>query len=306
MHPKAYPRLKLAAIDIGSNAIRFQVINVLEYKGQITFKRLEYIRFPLRLGKEVFNTRQFSHKTIDKIIKLMKSFKLMLELYEVDDFKACATSAFREAENGEEVAELVLKHIGLRIKIIDGNEEAFLINKTLESYVRNEQSYLHIDVGGGSTELTIYSNSERLWSTSFPIGTVRILEGMDDPKAWETMRDWVRKHSVDHRSGDIISIGTGGNINKIFELSRAKAGKPVSLKTVKRIRDELSTLPLEELLNVVQLNPDRADVIIPAAEIYLSVMRWAKSKKILVPDVGLKDGILLDLFERNKSQLKLV
>jgi exopolyphosphatase/guanosine-5'-triphosphate,3'-diphosphate pyrophosphatase len=289
--------MKLAAVDIGSNAIRPQITNVIEYKGSITFKKLEYVRFPLRLGHDVFTNGKIGLTNRGKFIKLMHAFQLLIDLYEVDDYMICATSAMREAENGEEIARKIRKKYGLKINIISGMKEASMINKAIHKSL-DDDPHLHIDVGGGSTELSLYLNRKILASESFKIGSVRRLEHHDSPGVWKRMENWLRSN-VDPSFNKIVAIGTGGNINKIFEMALAKPGKSISIHKVEEIKKKIEGFDLEERINVLQLNPDRADVIIPASEIYLSCMKWANCNKIMVPDVGLKDGILEELYLRN-------
>jgi exopolyphosphatase / guanosine-5'-triphosphate,3'-diphosphate pyrophosphatase len=296
--------LKLAAIDIGSNAIRCQVSTVLtKEREHPIFKKLEYIRFPLRLGHDVFSTGRISEKSIEKFIKLMKAYKLLLELYEVDDYMFCATSAMRESENGADLGKQVQEELGITIEIIDGNREAELINRAIHSFLA-DKTYLHIDVGGGSTELNLYAKSKKIKTRSFKIGSVRVLEHQDSPLMWEEMELWI-KENVKKEYGKVTSVGTGGNISKIFELAKMKPGKTISLKKVKEIRDMIEKYTLEERIYKLQMNPDRADVIVPASDIYTKVMEWAHSQTILVPEVGLKDGVLLYLYEKNASQHKI-
>jgi len=297
--------LKLAAIDIGSNAIRFQVSTVLDMPSSQMplFKKLEYVRFPLRLGHDVFTSGKISDKSVEKFKKLMKAFKLLVELYEVDDYMFCATSAMRESENGQNLADEILNELGILIHIIDGIREAELINKAINSYL-TEKSYLHIDVGGGSTELNLFVNGKKIKTRSFKIGSVRILEHNDSPIMWQDMEHWVREN-VKKEFGRVTAVGTGGNISKIFELAQMKPGKVLSLKRVKAIRDMVGSLSLDERIYKLQMNPDRADVIIPASDIYIKVMEWAHASSILVPEVGLKDGIMLYLYEKNKQQQKI-
>lgn len=292
--------MKLAAIDIGSNAIRFQVSTALASGPTLLFKKLEYVRFPLRLGHDVFTTGRISAKSADKFKKLMKAYKLLLDLYEVDDYMFCATSAMRESENGSALAQEVLDEFGVMIHIIDGNREAELINKAISSFL-TDKTYLHIDVGGGSTELNLYHAGKKIKTRSFKIGSVRVLEHNDSPEMWKDMERWV-KENVTKGLGKVTAVGTGGNISKIFELALTKPGKTMSLKKVKQIRDMVETYSLNDRIYKLQMNPDRADVIIPASNIYLKVMEWAHAASILVPEVGLKDGIMLHLYEKNKKK----
>jgi exopolyphosphatase/guanosine-5'-triphosphate,3'-diphosphate pyrophosphatase len=295
--------VKLAAIDIGSNAIRLQISTILEGGEKMLFKKLEYVRFPLRLGHDVFTTNRISDASLAKFKKLMKAYKLLLELYEVDDYMFCATSAMRESENGEEVARQVKEELGVTINIIDGHLEAEFINKAIFSYLGNE-TYLHIDVGGGSTELNLFVKGKKIKTRSFKIGSVRILEHHDSPVMWEDMERWVREN-VKLSYGKVTAVGTGGNISKIFELAQKKPGATLSLKKVKAIKEEIESLTIDQRIYQLQMNPDRADVIVPASGIYIKVMEWAHSNSIIVPDVGLKDGILLHVLERNIQQKKI-
>lgn len=295
--------MKLAAVDIGSNAIRFQVSSVLNSPERVIFKKMEYVRFPLRLGHDVFTMNRISQKSIDKFKKLMQVFKSLIELYEVDDYMACATSAMRESENGAELAKQVKEEIGLDINIIDGKQEAEYINQAIISYL-NDATYLHIDVGGGSTELNIYVHGKKVKTQSFKIGSVRILEKHDSPAMWEDMEKWV-KQNVRSDYGKVTAIGTGGNISKIFDLAQLKPHRLMSLKRVREIKEMVEKHTLEERIYKLQMNPDRADVIVPASSIYIKVMDWANAKYIQVPEVGLKDGIMLHLFRKNSSQKKI-
>ncbi len=295
--------MKLAAIDIGSNAIRFQVSTALENTPSLIFKKLEYIRFPLRLGRDVFTTGRISDKSVEKFIKLMRAFRLLIELYEVDDYMFCATSAMREAENGPEITERVLAELGITIEVIDGNREAGLINRAISSYLM-AKTYLHIDVGGGSTELNLYVQGKKIKTRSFKIGSVRVLEHSDSPLVWKDMELWVREN-VKRGYGKVTAVGTGGNITKILELAKKPPGKSITLKKVKQIKEMIESHSLNDRIYKLQMNPDRADVIIPASNIYIQVMEWSRATSILVPDAGLKDGMMVQLFEKNTKQIKL-
>ncbi len=295
--------MKLAAIDIGSNAIRFQISTVLDNAPQILFKKLEYVRFPLRLGHDVFSTGRISKKSAEKFKKLMKAFRLLIELYEVDDYMFCATSAMRESENGADLVTEVQEQIGIYIHVIDGNREAEFINRAITSYL-STKTYLHIDVGGGSTELNLYVGGKKIRTRSFKVGSVRVLEHNDSPIMWEDMEHWVREN-IKKSYGKVTAVGTGGNISKIFDLALSKPGKTISIKKVKQIRDMIDSYSIEQRIYKLQMNPDRADVIIPASNIYLKVMEWAHAASILVPEVGLKDGIIFHLYEKNVLQKKI-
>lgn len=295
--------MKLAAVDIGSNAIRFQVSSVLDKGPRIIFKKMEYIRFPLRLGHDVFNDNRISDNSIERFRKLMQVFKMLIELYEVDDYMACATSAMRESENGAELATLIEDELGLTINIIDGQQEAEFINEAIISYL-SDSTYLHIDVGGGSTELNVYFHGKKVKTQSFKVGSVRILEHHDSPEMWAEMEKWVKKN-VKHDYGKVTAVGTGGNISKIFDLAQLKPHRLMSLKKVKEIKAMVEEHSIEDRIYKLQMNPDRADVIVPASDIYIKVMEWANAKYIQVPEVGLKDGIMLHLFYRNAKRKKV-
>lgn len=293
--------MKLAAVDIGSNAIRLQVTNVTYYQEKATFKKVEYVRFPLRLGKDVFLHQKICDSNKKKFIKLMHAFHLLIDLYEVDDYLVCATSAMREANNGAEIVNEVEKQFGLTINIIDGDREADLINIALRNHI-DHKTYLHIDVGGGSTELNIYKNAQKIASHSFRLGSVRTLDGQVPQEVWDTMTDFIRTHL--NKKEAITCIGTGGNINKIFELSKPSNKKRfLDMSKIQEVLAHLESFSYEERINILNLNPDRADVIIPAARIYLAAMNAAHSKRMLVPDVGLKDGLVSVLYERNKDKI---
>lgn len=295
--------MKLAAIDIGSNAIRLQVTTTIKTKGALNFKKLEYVRFPLRLGQDVFNTGSISPAKKTKFKKLMKAFKLLIDLYEVDDYLACATSAMRESKNGRDIVKEVEEEIKLKIKVIDGANEALLINNAISSFLSKKKNYLHIDVGGGSTELTLLRGGKKIVSKSFKIGSVRRLEHHDSPIIWTNMKKWVLSQIT--AEDKITAVGTGGNINKLFELSEKVPGDKLAIGKLKETQKFVRDMTMDERINELQLNPDRADVIIPASEIYIAVMEWAKAKNILVPDVGLKDGIMQYLYEKNTYQEKI-
>ncbi|MFN3841175.1 MAG: Ppx/GppA phosphatase family protein [Cyclobacteriaceae bacterium] len=295
--------MKLAAVDIGSNAIRFQVSSVLDRGKHVIFKKMEYVRFPLRLGHDVFNKSIISAHSIVKFKKLMQVFKMLIELYEVDDYMVCATSAMRESENGHQLAEEVEKEIGLPIHIIDGKQEADLINQAIISYL-SDATYLHIDVGGGSTELNLYFHGKKIKTRSFKIGSVRVLEHNDSPLMWEDMEKWV-KQNVKKEYGKVTAIGTGGNISKLYELAQLKPHRLMSRKKMTEVKKMIEAHSIEERIYQLQMNPDRADVIVPASDIYIKVMEWAGARYMQVPEVGLKDGIMLHLYRKNASQKKI-
>ena len=278
-----------------------QVTNVIEYDGQVTFKKLEYVRFPLRLGHDVFTEGRISERNCNRFVKLMTAFKLLIELYEVDDYMACATSAMREAENGEALRERVKGDTGLEITIIGGDQEAELTNRAITVHI-DEHPFLHIDVGGGSTELNLYIRQQKIASISFKLGSVRSLDHRDSPEVWKQMRKWIEEH-IPPKSGKLTALGTGGNISKIFELSGLRKGRKMSIEKAEEVIRRLQQMSLEERIFKLQLNPDRADVIIPASEIYLAAMRAAHARYIVVPEVGLKDGIMHYLYHKNRDRI---
>ncbi|MFT6867930.1 MAG: exopolyphosphatase/guanosine-5'-triphosphate,3'-diphosphate pyrophosphatase [Cyclobacteriaceae bacterium] len=288
--------MKFAAIDIGSNAIRLQLTKVLEFENRITFKKLEYIRFPLRLGHDVFSIGKIGSEKEEAFMKLMHAYKNMIDLYEIIHYYGCATSAMRESENGIDIVRRVQEEVGLELNIISGQREAEMINTVISLNLDN-QTYIHIDVGGGSTELNFYRNQEKVLSESFNLGSVRRLEKNDSPQVWEAMQKWIQDQLKGNK-GRIVAIGTGGNINKLYELSKVKSKRIMSINTLIKMQEYLKGTTLDDRLNRLQLNPDRADVIIPASEIYLSVMRFAGAKSIYVPDIGLKDGINYYLYDK--------
>ena len=289
----------LAAIDIGSNAVRLQITSVIRYGDSTTFKKLQFIRFPLRLGTDVFTMKKISDQRCDDFVKLMSSFKTMIDLYRVDEYFACATSAMRESENGQELVQRVKDEVGMDISIISGDEEAEMINRVI-AYHLGEDCFLHIDVGGGSTELNVYMGSQKIAARSFPIGSVRMLSDSARKDAWEKLYAWLDEHVT--KDQEVLAIGTGGNINKLFELVSGIKGEFISLKKLQNCLKDLKKMDYEERMHKLQMNADRADVIIPASGIYINAMIRAGADRILVPNVGLKDGIITYLYEKNVSR----
>lgn len=296
--------MKFAAIDIGSNAARLQISSVLENEGVISFKRIEYVRFALRLGHDVFSDGMISPESEVRIFKLMHAYKLLMDLHEVKDYAICATSAMREASNSSEIITRIHKILDMKIQLIDGSREAELINDVVVQSLHPKKNYLHIDVGGGSTELNIYRHREKLASKSFKIGSVRLLEGTEKEGDWEKMRNWISQQK-ELISGDIEAIGTGGNIAKLFNLSKPAAEeKSMTFDALFEMAAYVGSFSFEDRVNKLRLNTDRADVIVPAASIYLTAMELGGCKTILVPDLGLKDGILQMLYDRYLNRKK--
>lgn len=288
--------MKLAAIDIGSNAIRLQIVKVFEDNDMVSFKKLEFLRFPLRLGHDVFKKGKISLPILNKFLKLMQTFKLLIDLYEVEAYSAVATSAMREAENGKETQGLILDQVGLKIDIITGKTEARILNKAILPYLQ-DRHYLHIDVGGGSTELNFFEGKLIKDSKSFRIGSVRKLSREARLKSFKEMERWIKKNS-NKKVKNVIGVGTGGNINKLYKLARKANNISISLTELKALRAYVKEFTLAERMSMLKLNPDRADVIIPASEIYIKVLESVGSDQIMVPTVGLKDGLIYELYER--------
>ncbi|UBZ06123.1 ethanolamine ammonia-lyase reactivating factor EutA [Salegentibacter mishustinae] len=291
-----------AAIDIGSNAVRLLVSTITEQKGRedTDFRKTSLVRVPIRLGEDVFEKSMISEKNIERMVDTMQAFNLLMKSHGIEKYKACATSAMREAKNGAEVVEKIKAKTGVEIEIIDGNHEAAIIAATdLHELIKNDCNYLYVDVGGGSTEYTLYSSGKTVASRSFKVGTVRLLNDLVDDGAWEEMEKWVRETTKPYKKIDLI--GSGGNINNIFKTSGKKEGKPLSLAYIKKYNDLLNSLSYEERVMDLKLKSDRADVIIPASKIYLSSMKWARADNIFVPKIGLADGIIKSLYNDNNN-----
>jgi exopolyphosphatase/guanosine-5'-triphosphate,3'-diphosphate pyrophosphatase len=297
--------LRYAAIDIGSNAVRLLIADIKANDGTVSFKKTTLVRVPLRLGDDAFLNHEISEKKTIDLVKTMQAFYNLMDVYKVSEYRACATSAMREARNGAAVAKKIKEEAGIDLEIVHGQVEAKIIYAShAEQNIDKNKNYLYIDVGGGSTELSLFSSGDLIASKSFNIGTIRILDNQDTEESWSAMRDFVREHTR-HFKG-ISGIGTGGNINKLYRLSDEKNGSPLSLGKLKSLYDYLDSFSLKDRINVLGLNQDRADVIIPACEIYLSVMKWAGIKNIFVPSVGMVDGIIQTLIDEKfvKTTLK--
>ncbi len=294
--------MRLAAIDIGSNAARLLVSDVISGLQDVPeFIKVALVRVPLRLGFDVFDKGEISAARADKIIKTIKSYKLLLEVYEVKHLKACATSAMRDAVNAAEIIKKVKAETGIEIQIISGQEEASLIYENhIAENMTSEESYLYIDVGGGSTELTFFSDSKLIFKESFNIGTIRLLKNQVSEASWDKMKEFIRTKTKGYHH--VSAIGSGGNINKIFSLSKRKEGKPLQLDLLRDYYKEFSNLSLPQRISLYKLREDRADVIVPALLIYINVMRWADAEEIYVPKIGLADGLIHTLYEEVKQQ----
>ena len=290
--------MRLAAIDIGSNAARLLISEVVANgNGKPQFQKLNLVRVPLRLGFDVFQDNTISPEKELMFIKTIRSYKLLADVYGVDHMKACATSAMRDAVNGPQIIQKVKEDTGIEIEIITGDAEASLIyeNHVAEN-MDSGHSYLYIDVGGGSTELTFFADGKLEFKRSFNIGTIRVLKNQVDEFMWDEMRDFLRKETKGH-DGEMVAIGSGGNINKVFSMSKRKDGKPLQLDVLKDYYRELSSFSLAERMRLYKLREDRADVIVPALLIYINVMKWANINEIFVPRIGLADGLIQHLYE---------
>lgn len=287
---------KYAAIDIGSNAMRLLVSNVVEEDGKaVQFNKSSLVRLPIRLGQDAFTTGIISDENIDRMIDGMNAYKLLMKVHKVLDFRALATSAMREAKNGQAVIDAVKTHTGISIEIIDGKKEAAIIASTdINHLVNTDNSYLFVDVGGGSTEFSLFSAGKIVASKSFKIGTVRLLNQMVPESIWQEIQDWIVVHSAPFDS--ISLIGSGGNINKLFKLSEKPVDTPLSYQYLNKIYHTLSGLTYSDLVGEMGLNPDRADVIVLATKIYLNAMKWSGAKHIYVPKIGLSDGIIKAMY----------
>lgn len=288
--------MRYGAIDIGSNAVRLLIAEVNKEKVPFKFKKEALIRVPLRLGDDAFIHNHISEVKFDNMVKTMQAFRNLMDVYRVSDYMACATSAMREADNGSEIVQACEK-VGIDIKIIDGSKEAKIIySSQLRDNMDIGKVYLYIDVGGGSTEISLFANAQLVASKSFNLGTIRILDNQDSPEIWQELKEWVREITKPYKN--IYGIGTGGNMNKLSRFANEKEDKPISYAKLKAIYDYLSSYSLKDRIHVLGLKQDRADVIIPAAEIFLTIMKVGQLKNIVAPRVGLVDGIIQTLIDR--------
>jgi|688.fasta_scaffold16768_4 exopolyphosphatase/guanosine-5'-triphosphate,3'-diphosphate pyrophosphatase len=297
--------LKFAAIDIGSNAVRLLFCNVYDQpNGETVFKKSSLIRVPIRLGEDSFANQIISPKKEEQLVKTMIAFRNLIDVSEVISYRACATSAMREARNSQSVVDRILLESGIKVEVIEGQKEAEIIyaNHTAE-LINSRKTYLYIDVGGGSTELTLFSNGKICASKSFNIGTIRLLKGMVSKERWQEMKEWIVEATAKYEN--IAGIGSGGNINKLVGLARKKDDRQISYSKLKELYSSLSLYTVEERITLMGMNPDRADVILPATEIFITVMKTANIQKIMVPQIGLSDGIIHLLYENFMEQSKL-
>ena len=290
--------MRYAAIDIGSNAVRLLIADIIENNGSVSFKKNTLIRVPLRLGDDAFLNQHISDRKATDLIKSMQAFRNLMDVYKVQEYLAFATSAMREAKNGDDVVARVKEEAQIDLEIIAGQKEAKIIYAShAEDNIDKTKNYLYIDVGGGSTELSLFSEGELFASRSFNIGTIRMLDNQDKDETWNEMHDFIREHTKAFKG--VSGIGTGGNINKLYKLSEEKNNIPLSFNKLKTLYNYLNSFSLKDRINVLGLNQDRADVIIPASEIYITIMKWAGIKNIYVPSVGMVDGIIQTLIDKH-------
>lgn len=291
----------IAAIDIGSNAARLLINEVKETNGKAEFTKLNLLRIPLRLGFDVFSKGEIGAERKQMVIKTMTIFRELMEIYKVEHYRACATSAMRDAKNGQEIIDIVEEQSDINIEIITGDEEATLIyeNHVAEG-LDKDFAYLYVDVGGGSTELTFYENSEMQYEHSFNIGTIRLLNGLVTPTIWDDMKDEIKDKIKSKKT--VVAIGSGGNINKIFSMSKTKDGKPMPVSIIKKYLKEMEKMSVEERMQHYQIREDRADVIVPALTIFNNVMTWADIKHIYVPKISVADGLVHSIYTKVTEQ----
>ncbi len=289
--------MRYAAIDIGSNAVRLLIADIIQNDKEVSFKKNTLIRVPLRLGDDAFLEKEISAKKTEELVKTMIAFRNLMDVYRVSDYMACATSAMREASNGQNIVRQIKRQAAIDLEIVEGQREANIIYAShIELSLERKKNYLYIDVGGGSTELSVFSDGEMIASRSFNLGGIRILDNQDKEETWSEMKEWV-KDKVQNKN--LSGIGTGGNINKLFRMADGKDNDPITFAKLQSLYTYLNSFSLKDRINVLGLNSDRADVIIPAAEIYLTVMKWGGVKQIYVPRVGLVDGVIQLLIDKN-------
>jgi len=295
--------MRLAAIDIGSNAARLLITDVtIQDNGKPVFQKVNLVRVPLRLGFDVFEQQEISPEKEAMVMNTLKAYRHLMDAYEVEHVKAAATSAMRDASNARAIIRRVKEETGIDIEVITGDAEASLIYENhIAENLDKSHSYLYIDVGGGSTELTLFADGKLVFKRSFNIGTIRLLKKQVSEWQWDDMKDVLKRETRDHQD-DMVAIGSGGNINKIFSISKRKEGKPLYIELLKDYYREFSSFSLEDRMRLYKLREDRADVIVPALQIYVNVMRWANINEIFVPKIGLADGLIQHLYEELKTK----
>ena len=292
---------KFAAIDIGSNAIRLLFTNVIENGDQAIFKKSSINRVPIRLGTDVFTTGRISDQKIEKLVDAMIAFNYLMKVHDVTRYKACATSAMREAANANEVVEIIKKRANIDIEIIDGKTEAEIIyNNRFIDFSNKKIPYLYVDIGGGSTEITLFSNSEAKASHSFNIGTIRLLNNLVGKKEFNQLKLWLK--DIRKKYPRLKVIASGGNVNKLLKISGKKEGKPLPIKTLRSVFEYIQSYNYEDRIKVLGLNPDRADVIIPASDLLFKIIDWSGAKEIIVPKIGIADGIIKQIYKEYQAE----
>ena len=295
---------KFAAIDIGSNGVRMLISNVISTRSsKVFFQKNSLVRVPIRLGEDSFTSGNISDINLKRLIKAINAFKLIMKVHNVSFYKAYATSALREASNSKHVVNKVLKKCNINIEIIDGIKEAKIISKSnVSTIIKPDVIFLSIDVGGGSTEFSFIKSGKTISSKSFKLGTIRLLKGTVSYQIWDEVKTWILENSTNYNK--ITLLGSGGNINKIFSLSNTNEGKPMSRITFNKIFKQLESMNYHDRMVKYSLNPDRADVILPASKIFLKAFEWTSASKIYVPRVGLSDGIIKDIHEELMAKIK--
>lgn len=290
---------RYAAIDIGSNAVRVLISNVVTTENHPPkFMKSSMVRVPIRLGEDSFTVGEISKRNEKRMIKAMKAFKHIMRINNVKSYMACATSALREANNGEEIVANIKSKTGINIQVIDGKREAEIIAATnIFKSINKNRTFLYIDVGGGSTEFSVLVKGERVVSKSFKVGTVRMINNMMSDKVWEEIQAWIEKYTQEYSK--LALLGSGGNINKLFKIAGIKEGRPLSFIKLNSLYNELVQLDYNERILQFELNPDRSDVIIPATQIYLKALQWSGCSEIYVPKIGLSDGMIKVLYQEN-------
>ncbi len=292
--------MKYAAIDIGTNAARLLVGEVMSKDQSFFIKKISYTRIPLRLGEDVFESGKVSKNKIDDFLKTMKAFKLISEIFDVQEVRAVSTSAMREATNADKIIDSIKEETGIKLEIISGDEEASLIFSNFFAMELDlSVPFVVIDVGGGSTELSVFENGEKIASKSFNVGTLRILKGKSDESVWENIHDWILKY-VDLSSEHQI-FGTGGNINKAHKMLGYSYDEPIGIVEMKELRDKLASLTIDERIDQFHMKPDRADVIVPALDIFSYILNEIGANSLMVPKVGLADGMIYEMYHRNNN-----
>lgn len=294
--------MKFASIDIGSNAVRLLFCNVIEDKGKTLFKKAELIRIPLRLGEDAFMRKRITRQKEERLVTTMKAFKHLISVHDVVDYRACATAALRVAQNNETIIKRIRKEAGLNVEVIDGKTEARIIYENhAEEFLDKNTSYLYIDIGGGSTEITLIHKGKLTASRSFNIGTILLMYDKVEKQYWLDFKKWIKETAQGR--GEIIAIGSGGNINKLYKMSNRK-GKPLPYEQLKTLAGTIESYSPKDRVKILGLNPDRADVIVPASKILLAVMKNARIAKMLVPEIGLSDGIVHGLYQKHKKKTR--